>query len=178
MSGLLAAPFLASAALLVVAGVPKVRDPLPLVRAVRTAGLPLGRTSVRVLAALEVLVGVWAVAAPGRLVAGLVAAAYLVFTAFVLWTLRRGGFLTSCGCFGKADTPPTRSHAFVTGAAAVGAALVAADPAAGTWLSSTTSAGDVAGTLALAGLLGFLAWQVLAVLPTTAPAAIRSIGKG
>ena len=54
-------PFLAAAGLLVVAGVPKVLDPLPLVRALRTAELPVHRQLVRAFAAGEVLVGVWAV---------------------------------------------------------------------------------------------------------------------
>jgi hypothetical protein len=175
MSGLLAAPFVASAALLVAAGVPKVADPLPLVRAVRAAGLPLGPTVVRALAAAEVAVGLWAIAAPSRIPALLVCSAYLAFTVFVAHTLRRGGFLTSCGCFGKADTPPTRSHLAVTGAAAVAAAAVVAVPESATWPESVPGA---VGTAALAGLIAFLAWQVLAVLPSTTPAAVRSTGKG
>ena len=42
-----AGPFLAAAGLLVVAGVPKVADPLPLVRALRAAGMPVPRLLVR-----------------------------------------------------------------------------------------------------------------------------------
>ena len=175
MSGLLAAPFVASAALLVAAGVPKVADPLPLVRAVRAAGLPLGPAAVRALAAAEVVVGLWAIAVPSRVPALPVGAAYLVFTVFVAHTLRRGGFLTSCGCFGKADTPPTRSHLAVTGAAAVAAAAVVAVPESAAWAGTVPG---VVGTTALGGVIAFLAWQVLAVLPSTTPAAVRSTGKG
>ena len=80
MWDLAAGPFLAAAGLLVVAGVPKLLDPLPLVRALRAAGMPAGRHLVRAFAAAEVAVGGWALVAPGRLAAALVAAAYLVFT--------------------------------------------------------------------------------------------------
>lgn len=175
MSGMLAAPFLASAALLVGAGLPKLRDPLPLVRALRSAGLPAGRTHVRGIAAAETALGVWAISAPGRLSAALVCAAYLLFTAFVALTLTRGGVLGSCGCFGKPDTPPTRSHLLVTGLAAVLGAGVAVTPSTAAWTTSATTAGA---TLALAGLIGFLAWQALAVLPTTTPTAVRSTRRG
>jgi hypothetical protein len=130
---------------------------------------------VRALAAAEVAVGLWAIAAPSRIPALLVCSAYLAFTVFVAHALRRGGFLTSCGCFGKADTPPTRSHLAVTGAAAVAAAAVVAVPESATWPESVPGA---VGTAALAGLIAFLAWQVLAVLPSTTPAAVRSTGKG
>jgi hypothetical protein len=166
-----AGPFLAAAGLLVLAGVPKVRDPLPLVRALRAAGMPAGRLLVRAFAVVEIAVGCWALVAPGRVGAGLVAAAYLVFTAFVVRVLARGGVLGSCGCFGKPDTPATRTHAILTGLAALTALAVTLDPPAGAWIRV-----DAAGyaTVGLGAVIGFLAWQVMAVLPTTSPAAIRS----
>jgi hypothetical protein len=171
MWDLAAGPFLAAAGLLVVAGVPKIIDPLPLVRALRTAGMPAGRVLVRAFAILEVAIGGWALVAPGRLSAALVGAAYLVFTAFVALVLTRGGVLGSCGCFGKPDTPATRSHLVLTAVAAITALAVTIDPPVGVWADV-----DAAGltTAGLAVLIGFLAWQVMAVLPTTSPAAIRS----
>ena len=42
------------------------------------------------------------------------------------------------------------------------------------WATGLSAA--VVGTLALAALLTFLAWQALAVLPTVTPAAVRSTG--
>ena len=152
-----AGPFLAAAGLLVVAGFPKVADPVPLVRALRAAGLPAGRPVVRVFAVAEVAVGVGALVAPGRATAAAVAAAYLVFTGFVAHVLRRGGVLGSCGCFGKPDTP------------------AALDPPSGLWAGAD---GAVVATAGLAVLIAFLAWQVMAVLPTTTPAAIRTMTKG
>lgn len=175
MWDLAAGPYLAAAGLLVVAGVPKLSDPLPLVRALRQSGLPGSRLLVRAFAAVEVAVGVWAVVMPSRLSAALVAAAYLLFTVFVVRVLRRGGILGSCGCFGKPDTPATRTHAALTAAASLAAAIVAAAPPAAPW---SGPAGDLVATAGLAALVGFLAWQVMAVLPTTTPAAIRTTTKG
>ncbi|MDF2091273.1 hypothetical protein P0Y31_02865 [Knoellia sp. 3-2P3] len=173
MSGELAAPFLAASALLVGAGVPKIGDPMPLVRALRSAGLPAGRSLVRGIAATEVALGLWAIARPGALNAALVCAAYLLFTGFVSLALRRGGVLGSCGCFGKADTPPTRSHLAVTAGLAVLGGVVAVAPERAGW---STDPATLVGTLALAALITFLVWQALAVLPTVTPAAVRSTG--
>lgn len=171
---LLAGPFLAAAGLLVVAGVPKVLDPLPLVRALRAAGLPVGRHLVRGFAVVEVALGAWALLAPGRYAAGLVAAAYLAFTAFVGRVLTRGGVLGSCGCFGKPDTPATRTHLVLTALASLTALAVAVDPPSAVWADVD---GAMAATAGFAVVLGFLAWQVMAVLPTTSPAAIRTTVK-
>src|SRR5687768_2284910 len=127
----LAGPYLASAALLVAAGAAKVRDPLPLMRALVSAGVPsrpVLAPLVRVGAAVEIVLGLLAIATGSALAAAGVALSYLAFTGFVLLALRRGGVLASCGCFGKADTPPTGLHVAVTGALAVVAGVVAARP--------------------------------------------------
>jgi hypothetical protein len=172
----LVVPYAAAAVLLGVAGVPKVRDPGDLVRAVRSVGMPFGRNAVRAFAAAEVVVAAAALAVPGRVTAALLAAMYAAFTAFVVVALRRGGVLSSCGCFGRADTPPTRAHALVTGSACVVGLLVAvAPPSAPAWAALADSGGlAVAGFVALTALVGFLAWQVMAVLPTVQPSAVRS----
>jgi hypothetical protein len=169
-------PFLAASALLVLAGVPKLKDPMPLVRALRSVRLPASRGLVRALAVVEVVLGVSAVVHPGRLTGAGVTASYLVFTAFVALTLRRGGVLGSCGCFGRPDTPPTVVHLVVTAAFAAGAgALVLAPPAAPVWAPVTP---QLAALTAFAALVGWLAYLVLAVLPTTTPAAVRSATTG
>jgi hypothetical protein len=133
--------------------------------------LPVHRQVVRGFAVLEVALGVWALVAPGRYASLLVAAAYLVFTAFVGRVLTRGGVLGSCGCFGKPDTPATRTHLVLTALAALTALLVAVDPPASVWAGVD---GATVTTAGLAVVIGFLAWQVMAVLPTTSPAAIRT----
>jgi hypothetical protein len=165
-------PYLAAAALLVVAGGPKVVDPLPLVRALRSAGLAAGRFPVRLFAIGEVVLGVAAMLSPARGVAAAVAVTYAGLTAFVGHALRRGGVLASCGCFGTADTPPSRVHAALTASAAAVAAALAADPPVRLWPAGPA---ELSADVALVALLGLLAWQVLAVLPATTPAAVRSI---
>jgi hypothetical protein len=118
----LAGPYLAAAVLLVLAGAQKARDPKPLVRALRSTGLRVPAAVVRAAAVAELGLGVAALTTRSALVAAGVAASYAAFTGFVLLARARGGVLASCGCFGKADTPPTRTHAVVTGALAVAAA--------------------------------------------------------
>ena len=121
--------FLAAAGLLVLAGLQKAADPAPLVRALRSVGLRVPAVAVRVIAVGEVLVGSSAVATGNGLG---VAASYAGFTGFVLLARVRGGVLSSCGCFGKQDVPPTVGHALVTlglGAASVPGATVTIDVA-------------------------------------------------
>lgn len=144
----------AAAGLLVVAGAQKVRDPLPLVRAGRSTGLPLPAHLVRAVAGLEVAVGVAALVDGSRWTSLLVAGSYALFTAFVVAARARGGVLASCGCFGKADVPPTRTHAVVTGAVALGALTGA--PGA---LPLTAAA------LVTTAAVAVTAYLVLAVLP-------------
>ena len=170
MGDLLAGPYLAACALLVAAGLPKLRDPLPLVRAIRSVGLPAGRQRIRLLAAAEVVLGVAGFVRPGPVTAGLVTLAYLVFSGFVALALSRGGVLDSCGCFGKPDTPPTKAHLLVTAVLAAASAWTAV---AAHGQSVVTGTAYPLVILGYAALVAFLAWLVMAVLPTTTPAAVR-----
>lgn len=172
----LAVPYAAAAVLLVVAGAPKVLDPGDLHRAVRSVGMPVGREAVRAFALAEVVVGAAALALPGPATALLLAALYTGFTAFVVVALRSGGVVSSCGCFGRADTPPTVAHAVLTGGAALAGLAAAAVVPAAPWAG--LEAGQVAGAGALVALVAFLAWQVMAVLPSVDPRAVRSVGRG
>ena len=85
-----------------------------------------------------------------------------------VWTGRRGNF-ASCGCFGKPDTPPTRAHLLVTALLAGAAAATAVEPPT---RLLTAQPGQLV-TAGYAVLVAFLAWLVIAVLPTTTPAAVR-----
>lgn len=152
---LLQGPVHAAAALLVLAGAQKLRDPLPLVRAARSVSLSVPATLVRAGAALEAAVGLATLLDGSRWTALAVAASYAGFTAFVVLALLRKGILASCGCFGRADTPPTVLHAVVTG----GLSLAATTGAPGA-LPVTATALVTTAAVALTGYL------VLAVLPT------------
>jgi hypothetical protein len=129
-----AAPFLAATVLLGAAGVAKTLRPDDTANALGAAGLssyPI-RTLVRVGAVAEVALAVMAVVVPGRLTGALVAAVYAGFAGFIVVALRRGWALSSCGCFGRPDTPPTPAHAVLN----VGAAVSAA------WWAATWRSGD------------------------------------
>ena len=144
----------ASAVLLVLAVAQKVADPLPLVRATRSAGLRVPKHAVRAVAAAEVALGLAVLLDGSRAAALGVASSYAVFTGFVLLARARGGVLASCGCFGKDDVRPTTTHAVVTAALAV--AATTGGPGA-----LPLEAAAVVSTAAVA----VCAYLVLAVLP-------------
>ena len=146
-----AGPLYAAAALLVAAGAQKVADPQPLVRAFRSLRVSVPPVLVRALALTEVLVGTTALVT-GNAVG--VAVSYAAFTVFILVARARGGVLASCGCFGKRDVPPTRTHAGVTAGFAA-AALTGAPGALPLELPLLVTTAAVAVT----------AYLVMAVLP-------------
>jgi hypothetical protein len=158
-----------SAVLLIVSGGSKLADPTPTRGALHAAGLVSGGWVVVCLAVAEVAAGVVALTVPGRVVALPVAALYLGFAGFVAWALRSGIPLQSCGCFGRRDTPPGRTH-LVVNLTAAAAALAAAHETA---LLDRVLAAPVTGLLELifAGIGAFLTYLVLAVLPETLTAA-------
>lgn len=157
---LLVAPYVAAALLLIVAGVAKAMEPLPLARALSAGGLglrgPVLVPLVRVAALGEAVMGALAVVTPSALTAGLVCVSYAGFTGFGMLALRRGSPLASCGCFGGRHTPPSRIHVLTTASLAAVAGGVSQRPAA------------LELTLALAGVivvLTYLLYLLLAVLP-------------
>lgn len=162
---MLAGPYLAAAALLVLAGAAKVLDPLPLVRALRSAGLRLRPTTVRAAAVAETGLGLWAGFTSDQVAAALLALTYAGFTGFVLLARTRGGVLASCGCFGRPDTPPTMTHAVVTGLFAAVAAGAGRSPAGSLpKLLARTPTGGMA-LVAVTAALAAVAYLLLALLP-------------
>jgi hypothetical protein len=121
----LAGPFIVIAALAGLAGALKVARPATTARALGEMGLPSSPALVRIGAGAEVAVAAGALAWAGRPFALALAASYLGFAGFVLAALRRGVPLSSCGCFGVQDTPPTYGHV-VADLAAAGVALAVA----------------------------------------------------
>lgn len=158
--------YLAAALLLVAAGLAKVRRPADTSIALRRAGLPVPEWAVRAGAAAEVAAGCWAFTS-GRAAAGLVALSYLGFAGFVALALRRGSPVSSCGCFGKADSPPTVSHVVLNLAAAATAAWGAfhAHPDVVSVLRHQPLAGVP--LVLLMGAAAYLAYLVVAVMPKT-----------
>ena len=121
----LAGPLAIAAVLIVAGGLAKVRSPLDTARALQGVGIAATALVVRVAAALEVVVGALALLVGSPIVAALVAISYLAFAAFVIRALRTDAPISSCGCFGKIDTPPSRVHVVIDAAVAAMAGTVA-----------------------------------------------------
>ena len=154
------AVLLAAAGLLGLASGAKLARPAGTQQALRTQGLPSSVAVVRLLGAVELAVAVEALAGT-RLGAASLAVAYAGFTGFVLLALVRGRPLTSCGCFGQPDLPPTWAHPLVTAGFALAGVAGALAPAG---LPQAWSARAWATVLA-AALIAWLARVVLAELP-------------
>jgi methylamine utilization protein MauE len=166
----LAPPFFLAAGLLVLAGAVKVVTPNATAQAIVDAGIPGSRSVARTVGGTEILVGLWALAAPEAGGAIVCAVLYLAFAAFLSYVLIVHPDAGSCGCAGPTPVPPSRLHATlnVGGAAAAFAYVFTAAPSVAAWLGSLGSAAvPVVLGLALAGWLA-----VVAV--TVAPAAFRS----
>jgi hypothetical protein len=166
----LAGPVVAAAALLVVAGAPKVARPADAVGALRSVGARVPAGAVRVLGAAETAVGALALIAGGRVAAALVAASYAGFTAFVVAALRAGGAVSSCGCVGREDTPPTPAHVVVTATLAVICGVAAIGSPDGVPAMVGDAPGTAVVVVGLAALIGWLCWLALAELPRLSPA--------
>jgi hypothetical protein len=69
----------------------------------------------------EISVGLGNLLWTSSLVAWVQAALYVAFALFVVWALSHNTAIASCGCFGKANTPPTWLHVFINTTAAAGA---------------------------------------------------------
>jgi hypothetical protein len=172
---ILSAPLAVAAVVLVVAGALKVVDPVPAVGALRQLGLPAGNGSVRAVAVVEVAVGASALLLAGPVPAALVTISYLAFTGVVIAALRAGTMISSCGCFGRDDTPPDASHVLVNLALAAVAAGAAISGSPSPW-DAVVGAGAVEGVLAV-GLVALGSWMVVLVytaLPQAAAAARTS----
>lgn len=170
-------PYLAGCLLMVAAGLAKVRRPHDTARALAELitrpplQLAFGTATiaVRVLAALELAVGLLGMWAPSSVSAGMVAGSYVGFSAFVLVALVRGGSLATCGCFAKVDTPPTVTHVVLTLVIAASAATVAATAGPG-WHVLWSFVGHQplhgAPMLLSAVAVAVVAWLAMTLLPT------------
>lgn len=169
-------PFQVAALLLAAGGLAKSLRPDDTARALRAFGVPARPIVVRAGGALELLAGVWAITTGARAAALVVALSYAAFAAFVWSAERRDLPIASCGCFGKADTAPSRVHVVLD--------LAACAVAAGVAIVGGTGLGDVLAAQPLAGvpytalvLIGaWLAFVALTRLPAVlhATAASRS----
>jgi len=119
----LAGPWTIVTGLLLLGGALKAAQPADTARTLDALGVRVSKPFVRAGGLVEVGIAAGALVTGAWPFAALVAASYLVFLAFVVAALRSETPLSSCGCFGRADTPPTLVHVAVN-AAAAGVALV------------------------------------------------------
>jgi hypothetical protein len=107
VANLLTGPVLAACALLLVAGVGKLRDPQRMVPALRALGLPARPRAVRLLGVLEI-----AAALAGLCIgpAAVVVALFYGALALVAWNLHRRAPAVPCGCLGGEATPVSTGH--------------------------------------------------------------------
>ena len=111
-----------------VGGALKLVDPSGTVGALRALGLPSGTDRVRVLAGVEVIVGMLAWSVSSRVLSSLVALSYAAFVAVIVLALVRKLPIDSCGCLGKLETPPSWRHLVVLGLGLLGALGVTISP--------------------------------------------------
>jgi hypothetical protein len=160
-----AGPFAAFAVLLGFAGAAKALRPLPTVRALRSVSLPARVSLVRTLGIGEALLAIAALVTAGPIAPALVALSYAGFAAFVGYAMARGGSISSCGCFGKADSAPTALHLVVNVAAALIACLAALSPAHSPLVELADSPGAGVAMVVLAAVTAGLAYLALAEWP-------------
>jgi hypothetical protein len=163
----LTGPALVAAALLALAGAQKLLDPTMTVGALRALRLPSAPWSVRLGSAVEVAIGVAAIAIGGAVLWALVAVSYLAFGAFVLAALRSGTMIGSCGCFGREETPPHWTHVVLDGALAVLAAATAVGSPGSPLKALADDPALGAGVASLAAVAVFLLYAAFVDLPRT-----------
>lgn len=121
----LVAPVASLAVILVVAGVAKLWRPRTAVTALRLAGGRGSDEAVRALGLFEIIVGVWWITSSAPLAAIAMAVLFSTFALFTVYVLAAEVPLSSCGCLGVEDAPPTKIHVIVNSLAASLAAMAA-----------------------------------------------------
>jgi len=152
----------ALAVLVGAAGIGKLVDPRHTAGALEAIGLPKQLWVVRSLGAVEVAIGGAVIGWGGVIATALLAALYGAFAVFVVVAIQSDSPLSSCGCFGRPDTPPGSAHLIVNVAAmAVLAGLAMNGGASGLSLLTLDAAPVV-----LSGLvLSYLLYVMMSVRP-------------
>ena len=121
-------PYAIAACLLVFGGGSKALSPDDTANALRVMGLPVAHRLVRVGGAFEAALGAVALVVAGTAPAVLVAASYAAFAVFVAAARASHRPISSCGCLGKTDMPPSGLHLGVNVAACIAAIGMMIDP--------------------------------------------------
>jgi len=165
------AAFATAATVLTAAGLAKAARPADTARALRAGGFPARDWIVRAASGVEAAIGLAALTAGGRLAAALVAISYSGLAVFVAVALLRDTPLSSCGCFGEPDTPPTILHVVIDVLLSVAAWMAVAHPVRGL---PAAIAADPSQGLVLSGLIGLATYAAVTAL--TALPRLSAIG--
>lgn len=162
----------AAALLLIVAGTAKVLKPTPTAQLLGSLGLPRTKSIVVSLGAGEVALGLLAIVVGGWPLAALTGVLYLTFFIVVWRALATGA--STCGCFGRAEAPPSLIHLIGNAAfAAVSFASIAGPAPAQVMAEAPLGGLGVligAGVIAGLGLVAFTALpEALAARNSTQP---------
>lgn len=165
MSVAVAPALYAAALLLALAGLVKVRDPMPTAHVLATSGLPHRVWLVRFLGLFELLIGIGSLGVARWEVRISLGVLYSLFGGFLGYVLIKRVPLTTCGCAGREQTPPSWLHVVLNVGAAMVAALAAQSGTAGIRtliLHLRFAAGPfLLGTL----MLAYLLYMAVALLP-------------
>jgi hypothetical protein len=151
--------------LILIAGTQKVIDPATTAGALRAARLPDSTLLVRLLGVAEVSTAVFFVAEGGPIPALAGALLYAGFAWFVINALVRRLPISSCGCLGAADTPPTMVHVVLNLIAVgvmLGAAIIPIAPLGGLLGQEVKT---VVPHVLFTGASVYMLYALLAVLP-------------
>jgi hypothetical protein len=162
----IAGPLAAAAALLAIAGVEKIRRPVPTIDALRALGLDAPPLSARALGVVELAIGLGCLAAPSLVALdAALAALYAGFAGFVALLLLRGVEDVSCGCLGAEESRPSVVHlALNLACAGIGVAAVVAGPRDLPQVLSDTPLAGAPFVLAVA-TAAYLAYKAMTLLP-------------
>lgn len=159
--------YLAVTALLALGGGLKVVRPTETATALAALGLPSQPYLVRGLGIVEIAIGTAAFLTSHPIASLLTASAYVSFAVFVLAARRAETPVQSCGCFGKAETPPSLIHITVNLAAAGIAAMTAARPNTRLIELLADQPGSGVPLLLLTGVIIYLLYVAITALPQT-----------
>lgn len=157
-----------SAAVLVLSGIAKVRQPTALVLPLRQLRLPATRRTARSIGVVEIVVGTLALLTSHAAVMAALAAVWLGLLAAAT-ALTRGPNV-DCGCFGEASRPVGPVHIAVNVVFSLAAVASTFDPAPAIW---DLPDAPVLGTATYVLLLVIGAGAVSALLTAPLPAAKR-----
>ena len=159
--------------LLLIAGVQKMVDPASTSGAMRSAGLPSSWLVVRLLGTAEFAAAGAFFVFGGPWPALVGAVFYLGCAGFVAMALVKDLPISSCGCLGTTETPPSLVHVMVNlGAVAIlmTAAIIPIQPLGGL---AGESAGVVVPYVVVVGAIAYLLYGMLTALPLVGKRAIQ-----